>query len=134
MKSGARVVAFVLAAALVPLPASAWGFAGHRYIMGKALELLPPELKPFFDRYRDEIVIRAIDPDLWRNVGWEEDPHHFLNLGTREFGPYPFAELPREYGAALEKFGVNTLSRLGKLPWREAEAVQRVDTEFLERR
>ena len=116
------VATIVLGASLAPSTVSAWGFAGHRYIMGRALDLLPPELKLFFDHYRDEIVIRAIDPDLWRNVGWEEDPHHFLNLGAREFGPYPFAELPREYGAALEKFGIAALNRLGMLPWREAEA------------
>lgn len=119
-----RKAAFVLAvliAASIPAPASAWGFAGHRYIMGRAIELLPPELKPFFDRYRDEIVIRSIDPDLWRSVGWDEDPHHFINFGTREFGEYPFTALPREYGAALEKFGIATLRRDGLLPWREEE-------------
>jgi hypothetical protein len=122
MRKAPLAAAVAIAALLLPSRASAWGFAGHRYIMGQALELLPPELKPFFDRYREEIVIRAIDPDLWRVVGWDEDPHHFLNLGAREFGPYPFAELPREYGAALEKFGIRALNRLGMLPWREAEA------------
>jgi hypothetical protein len=29
--------------------------------------------------------------------------------------------LPREYGAALEKFGPSLLNKIGKLPWREAE-------------
>jgi hypothetical protein len=121
MKKRVPLLALVLAAALVPAPASAWGFAGHRYIMGRAIDLLPPPLKAFFDHYRDEVVIRAIDPDLWRNVGWEEDPHHFINFGVREFGEYPFAELPREYGAALEKFGRATLNRNGMLPWRAQE-------------
>jgi hypothetical protein len=62
-----------------------------------------------------------VDPDLWRNAGWEDDPHHYLNFGAREFGEYPFTDLPREYGAAIEKFGMATLNRLGMLPWREAE-------------
>ncbi len=39
----------------------------------------------------------------------------------REYGAYPFQALPREYGAALEKFGESTLKRNGLLPWREAE-------------
>ena len=130
MKKVARVVALALVAALVPLPASAWGFAGHRYIMGRAIELLPPPLKTFFDHYRDEIVIRAIDPDLWRNVGWEEDPNHFVNFGVREFGEYPFAELPREYGVALEKFGRATLTRNGMLPWRAQELFGNVRRTF----
>jgi hypothetical protein len=111
---------FVLVA-LTPAPASAWGFAGHKLIMRQAIELLPPELKPFFDHFKDEVVLRVTDPDLWRNVGWEDDPNHFLDFGVREYGAYPFEALPREYGAALEKFGDRTLRRNGLLPWREAE-------------
>jgi hypothetical protein len=115
-----------LAAALVmvvvaPAPAFAWGFEAHREIMRRAIELLPPELKPFFVQHRDEIVLRAVDPDLWRNVGWPEDPNHFLDFGVKEYGPFPFKELPREYGAALEKFGKDTLLRNGTLPWRAEE-------------
>jgi hypothetical protein len=110
-----------LMALLVPSPASAWGFVAHRLITSRAIELLPADLKPFFIRYREEIVARSIDPDLWRAAGWEDDPHHFLNFGVREFGDDPFNELPHEYGAAIEKFGMATLRRNGLLPWREAE-------------
>ncbi|MCU1384347.1 MAG: hypothetical protein JWL71_3044 [Acidobacteria bacterium] len=106
---------------LVPAPASAWGFAAHQLIMKRAIELLPPELKPLFERYRDELVVRVTDPDVWRNAGWPDDPNHFVDFGMKELGPYPFAELPREYGAALEKFGATLLTRIGRLPWREAE-------------
>jgi hypothetical protein len=121
MRKGFIVAAALLVASLVPSSASAWGFVAHRYIMSRAIDLLPPELKPFYEHYRDEIVIRATDPDLWRNVGWEDEPNHFMNFGAREFGPYPFTALPREYDAAIEKFGMNTLKRDGLLPWRESE-------------
>ena len=30
--------------------------AAHRYIMARAIDLLPPELKPFFERNRAELV------------------------------------------------------------------------------
>jgi hypothetical protein len=33
--------------------------------------LLPTELKSFYEGHRDEIAMRATDPDLWRNVGWD---------------------------------------------------------------
>jgi hypothetical protein len=115
--ASAALVALILA----PSPARAWGFTGHRYIMGRAMDLLPPPLKPFFEHYRAEMIVRAVDPDLWRNVGWDDDPHHFMDFGAREFGPPPFTAMPREYGAALEKFGAAALKRLGLLPWREAE-------------
>ncbi len=105
----------------MPSSAFAWGFAAHRYIMGRAIALLPAELKPFYDHYKDEIVIRATDPDLWRNVGWDDDANHFINFGVREYGEYPFTVLPREYGAAIEKFGTATIKRNGMVPWRVSE-------------
>src|SRR5262245_28939043 len=106
---------------LAPAPAFAWGFVGHRLIMARAIDLLPPELKPFFQRMRDEVVVRVVDPDVWRNVGWEDDPNHFVDFGMPELGPYPFDGLPRDYTQAVEKFGMGTLKRVGMLPWREAE-------------
>jgi hypothetical protein len=121
MRKASIVSAALLVASLVPSSASAWGFTAHKYIMGRAIDLLPPELEPFFDRYREEVVVRAVDPDLWRNAGWADDPNHFVDFGMKELGSYPFAGLPREYGAALEKFGMAMLTRVGTLPWREAE-------------
>jgi hypothetical protein len=117
----AAVGAIAMFATLAPAPAHAWGFAAHRFIMGRAIDLLPAELKPFYERHRDELVLRVVDPDLWRNVGWEDDPNHFLDFGVKEYGPYPFKELPRDYDAALEKFGAATLRQYGLLPWRTAE-------------
>ena len=87
----------------------------------RAIEFLPPELKPFFEHFRSEVVVRAVDPDLWRNAGWNDDPNHFVDFGMPELGPYPFSALPRDRGAALEKFGVRVMDRVGYLPWREAE-------------
>lgn len=112
----------VLVSMLVqPAPASAWGFAAHQFIMRRAIELLPPELKPFFEQRREEVVIRVKDPDLWRSAGWPEDPNHFFDFGVKEYGAYPFVEVPRDYTAALEKFGQATIARNGRLPWRFSE-------------
>lgn len=121
MRKASAVTVIALILTLVTTPAFAWGFAGHRLIMARAIDLLPPELKPFFERFRDEVVIRVVDPDLWRNVGWEDDPNHFVDFGMPQLGPYPFAGLPRDYSQALEKFGTAELKRIGMLPWRESE-------------
>ena len=126
MRNTSRLVAGIVAflvLALAPSPALAWGGAAHRYIMRRAIDLLPAEIKPFFVHFRDELVVRVVDPDVWRSAGWEDDPHHFMDFGVKEYGDYPFNELPREYGAAIEKFGMATLKRYGLLPWREAEEV-----------
>jgi hypothetical protein len=106
---------------LVPAPAFAWGAAAHRFIMARAVDLLPAEIRPLFERYRAEVVMRVNDPDTWRVVGWPEGPNHFVDFGLPELGPYPFTGLPRDHSAALKKFGAEGLNRIGTLPWREAE-------------
>ena len=116
-----RIGVLLLLLVSVPTRASAWGVAAHRYIMGRAIDLLPAEIKPFFDRYRDELVLRVNDPDTWRVAGWDDGPNHFVNFGLPDLGPYPFAAFPRDYSAAVEKFGLEPLKRIGMLPWREAE-------------
>ena len=75
---------------LLPAQASAWGFEAHRAIADRAIELLPPAIRPLFDKRRAFVVERSIDPDLWRNAGWDEEPpHHFLDMDHPAFGAYP---------------------------------------------
>ena len=116
-----RLGTLALLLTLIPAPSFAWGAAAHRFIMGRAIELLPADIRPFFERHRAELVLRVNDPDTWRVVGWADDSNHFVDFGRAELGPYPFTALPREYGAALEKYGATGLARIGTLPWREAE-------------
>ncbi len=106
---------------LTPSSAFAWGFVGHRLIVRRAIELLPPELKPFYEHHRLEVEERITAPDLWRNVGSDDDPNHFVDFGVPEYGSPPFLLLPREHGAALNKFGAAVLKKYGTLPWREEE-------------
>ena len=103
-----------------PAPASAWGFAVHRFIMARAIPLLPPEIRPFFEKYQTAIVEHAIDPDLWRTAGWEEEPpRHFLDMDA--YGPYPFKDLPRDYEEAVKLRGREFVIKNGLLPWRSEE-------------
>ena len=105
---------------LLPAPARAWGFETHRFIVSRAIDLLPPEIRPFFEANRSFIVERAIDPDLWRVAGFtDEPPRHFLDMDA--YGAYPFKELPRDYDAAVRKYGTEMLARNGLLPWRTSE-------------
>jgi hypothetical protein len=121
IRKSIAVTVIAMAVALVPASAFAWGAAAHRYIMRRAIDLLPPAMGPFFTYHRDELVLRVNDPDLWRTAGWDDDPNHLVNFGMSELGPYPFSALPRDLDAAIEKFGMPMLKRIGLLPWREAE-------------
>lgn len=127
-----RLAAAVLAALVIlPSSVSAWGFEAHKFIADRMIALLPAELKPLFEKRRAFIVERAIDPDLWRTVGWEaEPPNHFLDMDYKEFGPYPFTALPREYDAAVQKFGKEVIHTQGLLPWRTAEFYGHLQREF----
>jgi hypothetical protein len=104
----------------VPSTAGAWGFETHKFIVSRAIELLPEAIRPFYEANRVFVVEHAIDPDLWRTAGFtDEPPRHFLDMDA--YGKYPFKDLPREYDAALEKYGADTLNRNGLLPWRTAD-------------
>jgi hypothetical protein len=120
----------VLAVALcVPTPAQAWGFSAHKTIAEHFIALLPPALKPLFEARKAYIVERSIDPDLWRNVGFEQEPpNHFVDLDY--YGKYPFVELPREYDRAVQKFGRDVVHEQGLLPWRTQEFYGRLEREF----
>jgi len=107
---------------VVPRPAHAWGFEAHKFIMDRAIALLPPELRPLFEKHRAEVVERAIDPDTWIIAGWEEErPRHFVDMDSPGFGQYPFPELPRDYTAALAKFGAAKMRDAGTVPWTAEE-------------
>jgi hypothetical protein len=118
-----RLLVLVLAAALaVPGQAEAWGFVGHHLIMERAIALLPPELRPLFEKHKTKVVERIIDPDTWRSAGFaEEEPNHFLDLDWEGYGKEPFAELPRDYTAAVAKFGRARIHDNGTVPWRVEE-------------
>jgi hypothetical protein len=110
----------IVTAVAVPSPAAAWGFEPHKYIMERAIALLPAEIRPFFQRHRTTIVEHVIDPDLWRTAGWEEEPpRHFLDMDA--YGPYPFPKLPRDYDEAVSRYGREFVHKNGLLPWRTAE-------------
>ena len=131
--SGMRifVVALTLVAIGLPVPAAAWGFEAHRFIMDSAIALLPAELRPLFEKNRVTVVERVVDPDTWRTAGFEEEgKHHFLNLDWAGYGTYPFGELPRDYTDAVARFGKERIEANGTLPWRVEEYHDRLRRAF----
>jgi hypothetical protein len=117
------VVFCVLAVASVPTPTLAWGYDAHKFIMERAIGLLPAEIRPFFEQHRSTLVERAIDPDTWQVAGFndQEDQNHFLDLDWEGYGKYPYAGLPRDYTAAIAKFGKKRVDDNGTVPWRVEE-------------
>ncbi|HEY3883734.1 MAG TPA: hypothetical protein VGL62_00905, partial [Vicinamibacterales bacterium] len=108
-----------------PTRIDAWGFDGHRFITDHAIDLLPPELKPFFQKFRVTIVEHSIDPDTYRAVGFtEEPPRHFMDMDN--YGPFPFTSIPHDYNEAVAKRGLDFVTKNGTVPWRADEMYGRL--------
>jgi hypothetical protein len=108
---------------------NAWGFAVHRFITDRAIDLLPPEIRPFFQKYRTTVVEHSIDPDTYRTMGWaEEDPRHFLDMDS--YGPFPFKNLPHDYQAAVAARGADFVTKNGLVPWRTQEIYDKLKDAF----
>ena len=106
------LVAAVLVVLVAPSRADAWGFEAHKYIMSRAIALLPAQIRPLFEAERVSVVERAVDPDLWRTAGWPgESERHFVDLDA--YGAHPFKELPRDLEEAIKKYGREFVEKNG---------------------
>ena len=124
-------LAALLLSTFRPVPLQAWGFNGHRFITERAIDLLPPEIRPFFQANRVSIVEHSIDPDTYRTMGFlEEPPRHFLDMDA--YGPFPFKNLPRDMKEAIAIRGQEFVTRNGTVPWRAEEVYGMLRNAFKE--
>lgn len=128
-----RRAAFIAAClVLAPMPAHAWGFEAHKFIMGRAISLLPSQIRPFFEAARVAMVEHSIDPDLWRTAGWtDETSRHYFDLDA--YGPHPFKEVPHDMDEAIKKHGLEFVNRNGTLPWRTVDVQRDLAEAFRQR-
>lgn len=96
-----------------------WGFDAHKKITRNATQVVAQEIQPFFAHFGDSLASRSVEPDAYRENHPEEGPNHYIDID--HYGQYPFAELPQDYSAAVEKFGEETLHEYGVIPWRVDE-------------
>ena len=110
--------AFVLCALLcllLPSHSLAWGRGAHRLVVNKAIETLPPDIRPFFEANRTILSQHVTDPlDAIAKTPAERHTHFIL---LDKYGRFPFEALPRSYKAAVTKFGRAKLDANGLLPW-----------------
>ena len=132
MRRHSAVAILIAILLVVPAPAAAWGFEAHKFIMSRAISLLPAQIRPFFEANRAFVVERAIDPDLWRTAGWEEEhPRHFVDIDA--YGPYPFKDLPHDFDEAVQKHGRDFVLKNGTLPWRTEEIYRKLVEAFTQK-
>jgi hypothetical protein len=103
-----------------------WGFFAHKWIHREAIKLLPLPLRGFYQSVADSVVEKATDPDMRRRRVKNEEFHHYIDID--HYGRYPFAEVPRDYQAAAQKFSADTLLSYGDAPWHLARVMDSLTT------
>ena len=116
-----RAAIFVAIVALFLLSAQrtqAWGRNGTRLVINKAIDTLPSdnrEIRDFFESNRAFLLQHVTDPlDAIAKTPAERH-NHYVYLD--KYGRFPFELLPRNYKAAVAKFGKTKLEANGLLPW-----------------
>jgi hypothetical protein len=132
------LLAMLLAA--MPVPALAWGGAGHVMIGEVAARNFPVEIPPFLRTPTavKQIGLMAMEPDISRNAGQphdgDSDPGHFLDVsddGSILGGP-KLSALPdtrRDYDTALRAVNSDEY-RAGFLPYAIMDGWQQLVKDF----
>jgi len=98
-----------------PHDSRAWGKNGHRLVVNKAIDTLPLEIRSFFESNLALLSQHVTDPLDAISKTPAERHNHFILLD--KYGRFPFEALPRDYKAAVTKFGKPKLEANGLLPW-----------------
>ena len=110
-----RAAIILIVCLLLPNYSIAWGNNAQRLVVNHAVDTLPAEIRPFFEANRNFLIQHVNDPinnlDKHRN----ERQNHFIELDR--YGKFPFDALPRNYKAALAKYGKTKIETSGVLPW-----------------
>jgi hypothetical protein len=117
------VVCLTILAAF-PHHALAWGSNAHKLVVNKAIDTMPPEIRSFFEANRSTLVQHVTDPLDAEAKTPAERHNHFLYLD--KYGRFPFTALPRNYKAAVSRYGKSKLESTGLLPWQIGVYSQRL--------
>jgi hypothetical protein len=99
----------------VPEPLAAWGNNAQRLIVSRAVDSLPNEIRPFFEANRTYLTKNVNDPLDLLDKNPNERNNHFIELD--KYGKFPYEALPRNYKAAVAKYGKSKIDATGLLPW-----------------
>jgi len=121
-------VTVALVVVLTPRDTIAWGANAQRIIVGKAVDTLPPDLRPFFDDNRSYLALHVADPLDAEAKTPAEKHNHFIYLDR--YGRFPYTTLPRVYKTAVSKYSKSKLEQTGLLPWQIGVYSAKLTTSF----
>jgi hypothetical protein len=83
--------------------------------VNKAIDTLPPELRPWFEANRPYLSQHVADP--LNALAKDPAEIRYQRIQLERFGRFPYDALPRDYNSAVKKFPRTTLESAGLLPW-----------------
>jgi len=112
-----RAAAAATLAGVLCLPPAAfgWGPNTDRLITNKAVDVLPDEIRAYFEANRLILMQHVLDPIDAAKKNPLLSHNQFIRF--EKYGPFPYAELPRDYRVASYKFSKRSLDINGLLPW-----------------
>ena len=114
-KTASLLIAVLLIFMLPPRESRAWGNNAQRFIVNRAVDTLPYEIRQYFEANRSYLVQHVNDPMNQLDTHPNERQNHFIELD--KYGKFPFDALPRNYKAAVAKYGKAKIDASGLLPW-----------------
>lgn len=106
-----------------------WGPEVHEIIARHSIELLPAQMKPFYQENARYIVPMSNLPDDWRQTHKSEiGNQHYIDLDL--LGKPPFDGLVMPRAGAEKKFGKQKIAEAGTLPWAIEERFNRLVKAF----
>ena len=111
---------------LLPATVRGWGFFAHQRINRLAVFLLPPEMMVLYKPQLEYLTAHATDADKRRYIVAAEGPRHYIDIDHYDY-------LPRQWQAARECYGEDTLLQYGILPWYVPQIQARLTQAFIKR-
>jgi hypothetical protein len=111
----AALLVLMASVALFPRHAAGWGRNADKLVVNQAIDTLPQDIRSFFEANRAYLLQHVIDPlnALAKTPAEKRNNHLYLD----KYGRFPFDALPRNYKAAVDKYGKSKLQSNGLLPW-----------------
>jgi hypothetical protein len=126
-----KKILLVTCSFLVTGPCYCWGFFAHKKINYYAVFLLPPEMLVLYKPNIEFLSEHATDPDKRRYSIAAEGARHYIDID--HYGKYPYNELPHKWQDAVAKFGEDSLTANGIVPWHIQIMLRRLTKAFKEK-
>lgn len=109
---------------------SSWGFFAHMRINHLAVFTLPSGINRFYKANIKYLSDHAVDPDKRRYADTAEAPRHYLDVELYE---QHIDSIPRKWDDAVQKYGIDGLTKNGILPWQIQKSYYKLVNAFKDR-